>query len=138
MHLCRPLPVSQGRPGGRGGVLVEAMGMLIVGLGSSTSAASMSSSLAESGAGVGGLKKTWRALEGPALGCRLDASLEVGAGDMDPLSMSRRSSGLAICNADRSDWAFCLFLAMGGWTTPADGRSRDQGGFEAVGCARWW
>jgi hypothetical protein len=99
---------------GGGGVLVGATGMLIVGSGSLMSAASMSSSLAESGAGVGGLKKTWLALEGPALGCRLDASSEVGAGDMDPRSMSQRSRGLAIC----SDRAFCLSLAMGGPQLP--------------------
>jgi hypothetical protein len=97
--------------------------MLIVGLESSTSAASMLLSLPESGAGVGGLKKTWLALEGPALGCRLDASSEVGAGDMDPCSMSRRSGGLAIRSADRSDWAFCLSLAMGGPQLP----TMDQG-----------
>jgi hypothetical protein len=88
--------------------------MLIVGSGSSTLAAFMSSSLVESGVGVGGLKKTWLALEGPALGCRLDASSEVGAGDMDPRSMLRRSSSLAIHSANRSDRAFCLSLAMGG------------------------
>jgi hypothetical protein len=92
--------------------------MLIVGLGSLMSAASMSSLLAESGAGVGGLKKTWLALEGPALGCRLDASSEVGAGDMDPRNMLRRSGSLAICNANHSDWAFCLSLAMGGPRLP--------------------
>jgi hypothetical protein len=92
--------------------------MLIVGSESSTSAASMSSSLLESGVGVGGLKKTWLALEGPALGCRLDASLEVGAGDMDPCSMSQRSGGLAIRSADRSDRAFCLSFAMGGPRLP--------------------
>jgi hypothetical protein len=69
-------------------LIVGAMGMLIVGLGSLTSAASMLSLLVESSAGVGGLKKTWLALEGPALGCRPDASSEVGAGDMDPCSMS--------------------------------------------------
>jgi hypothetical protein len=106
------------RAGGTGGVLVGAMGMLIVGSGSLTSAASMLSLLAESGAGVGGLKKTWLALEGPALGCRLDASSVVGAGDMDPCSMPRRSGGLAIHNADRSDRAFCLSLAMGGPRLP--------------------
>jgi hypothetical protein len=88
--------------------------MLIVGSESSTSAASMSLSLPESGAGVGGLKKTWLALEGPALGCRLDASSEVGAGDIDPRSMLRRSGGLAIRSANHSDRAFCLSLAMGG------------------------
>jgi hypothetical protein len=100
--------------------------MLIVELGSSTLAASMLSLLAESGAGVGGLKKTWLALEGPALGCRLDASSEVGAGDMDPCSMSRTSGGLAICSADRSDWAFCLSLAMGGPQLPTvDQRIRE-------------
>jgi hypothetical protein len=114
MHPRWPLPALQSGLGGRGGVLVGAMGMLIVGLGSSTSAASMSSLLVESGVGVGGLKKTWLALEGPAFGCRLDASSEVGAGDMDPRSMSQRSGGLAICSANRSDWAFCLSLAMGG------------------------
>jgi hypothetical protein len=92
--------------------------MLIMGSESSMSVASMSSSLAESGAGVGGLKKTWLALEGPALGCRLDASSEVGAGDMDPCSMSQRSGGLAICSADHSDQAFCLSLAMGGPQLP--------------------
>jgi hypothetical protein len=100
--------------GGTGGVLVGAMGMLLMGLGSLMSAASMLSLLAESGAGVGGLKKTWLALDEPALGCRLDARSEVGAGDMDPCSMLRRSEGLAICSADCSDWAFCLPLAMGG------------------------
>jgi hypothetical protein len=88
--------------------------MLIVGSGSSTSVVSMSSLLAESSVGVGGLKKTWLALEGPALGCRLDASSEVGARDMDPCSMLRRSRGLTICSTDCSDWAFCLSLAMGG------------------------
>jgi hypothetical protein len=95
-------------------VLVGAMGMLIVGLGSSTLAVSMSLSLSEASAGVGGLKKTWLALEEPALGCRLVASSEVAAGDMDPHSMLQRSGSLAICSADHSDWAFCLSLAMGG------------------------
>jgi hypothetical protein len=65
-------------------------------------------------AGVGGLKKTWLALEGPALGCRLDTSSEVGTGDLDSCSMLRKYSGLAICSANCSDWAFCLSLAMGG------------------------
>jgi hypothetical protein len=83
-------------------------------------------SLAESGMGVGGLKKTWLALEGPALGCRLDASSEVGAGDMDPCSMSQRSGGLAIRSADCSDRAFCLSLAMGGpWLPTVDQRIRE-------------
>jgi hypothetical protein len=77
--------------------------------------------LAESGAGVGGLKKTWLALEGPALGCRLDASSEVGAGDMDPHSMLRRSGGLAICSANHSDWALlstATFWPCKSGTTP--------------------
>jgi hypothetical protein len=56
----------------------------------------MLSLLLEAGAGVGGLKKTWLALEGPALGCRLDTSLEVGTGDLDPCSMLHKSSSLAI------------------------------------------
>jgi hypothetical protein len=64
--------------------------------------------------GSGRSEEDLLALEGPALGCRLDASSEVGAGDMDPHSMLRRSSSLAIRSANHSDWAFCLSLAMGG------------------------
>jgi hypothetical protein len=88
------------------------VGMVIMGSGSATLVASMLLSLLEVGAGVGGLKKTWLALEGCALGCRLDTSSEVGTGDLDPCSMLHKSGGLAICSADRSDQAFCLSLAM--------------------------
>jgi hypothetical protein len=31
-----------------------------------------------------------------------------------------------------------LFVFSHGWSTAADGRSIDQGGVEAVDCARWW
>jgi hypothetical protein len=75
------------------GVLVGMVGMVTMGLGSATSAVSMLLLLSEASAGVGGLKKTWPALEGPAIGCRLVASSEVGTGDMDPHSMSCRSGG---------------------------------------------
>jgi hypothetical protein len=94
------------------------VGMVIVGSGSVTLVASMLPSLSEAGVGVGGLKKTWPALEGPALGCRLVASSEVETGDMDPHSMLRRSGSLAIQSANRSDPAFCLSLAMGGPRLP--------------------
>jgi hypothetical protein len=108
------------------GLLVGTVGIVIMGLGSLTLAASMLSSLLEAGAGVGGLKKTWLGLEGPALGCRLVASLEVGTGDMDPRSMSHRSGGLAIWSADCSDQAFCLSLAMGGpWLPMVDQEIRE-------------
>jgi hypothetical protein len=70
--------------------------------------------------------KTWLALEGPALGCRLVASSEVGTGDMDPHSMLCRSGGLAIWSADHSNWAFCLSLAMGGpWLLMVDQEIRE-------------
>jgi hypothetical protein len=90
------------------------------------SAVSMLLSLLDAGAGVGGLKKTWLALEEPALHCRLEANSEVGAGDMDPRSMSQRSGGLAIHSANHSDGAFCLSLAMGGPRLPmVDQRIRE-------------
>jgi hypothetical protein len=31
-----------------------------------------------------------------------------------------------------------LLVFSHGWSKAINGRSKDQGSFEAVGCARWW